>query len=78
MFTEPPDVMRSLSFAPAVFIGDVVSFYADVLKVGNTSVTVEVEVFALRKYLRDLVKVTEATLTYVALGEDRKPTKINS
>ena len=70
--------VNSFTFKQPVFIGDVVSFYADVLKVGNTSVTVEVEVFALRKYLRDLVKVTEATLTYVALCEDRKPTKINS
>ena len=67
--------VNSFQFKQAVFVGDVVSFYAQVAKVGRTSVTVEVEVYAQRG--RDgrgsVVKVTEATLTYVAVDKDRKP-----
>jgi acyl-CoA thioesterase YciA len=50
------------------------SLYAEIVKVGNTSITVNVEVYAERNRLQvETVKVTEATLTYVATGEDRKP-----
>jgi len=51
-----------------------VTFYAEITKVGRTSVTVAVEVFAQRNP-DDLVtvKVTEASLTYVAVGADRRP-----
>jgi len=50
-----------------------VSFFAEVIKVGNTSITVDVQVYATRQpHLEDAitVKVTEATLTYVALNPD--------
>ena len=46
---------------------------AEVARVGRTSITVNVEVFAERGLAREVVKVTEATLTYVAVGEDRRP-----
>jgi acyl-CoA thioesterase YciA len=60
-----------------VFVGDLLSFYAQIVKVGNTSITIEVEVYAERNRLQaSTVKVTEATLTYVATGEDRKPRQI--
>jgi acyl-CoA thioesterase YciA len=60
-----------------VFVGDLLSFYADIVKVGNTSITVYVEVYAERNRLQtNVVKVTEATLTYVATGEDRKPRQL--
>jgi acyl-CoA thioesterase YciA len=50
------------------------SFYAEIVKVGNTSITVNVEVYAERNRLQaETVKVTEATLTYVATDADRKP-----
>ena len=53
-----------------VSIGDVVSFYAEVVRSGRTSVTVNVEVFAERDPARPItVKVTEATLTYVAIDQ---------
>ena len=67
--------VNSFVFKEAVFVGDVVSFYARVLKVGRTSITVDVEVFAQRKRLggREAVKVTEAQLTYVAVDERRQP-----
>ena len=69
--------VNSFLFKQPVMIGDLVSFYADVVKVGNTSITVDVEVFAQRRSLHEIVKVTEATLTYVAVGENRKPRVIN-
>jgi acyl-CoA thioesterase YciA len=58
-----------------VFVGDIVSFYGKVLKVGRTSITVDVEVFAQRGRTgtRQVVKVTEAQLTYVAVDEQRRP-----
>ena len=67
--------VNSFVFKEPVFVGDVVSFYARVLKVGRTSITVDVEVFANRGRLgsRDAVKVTEAQLTYVAVDENRQP-----
>ena len=67
--------VNSFIFKEPVFVGDVVSFYARVLKVGRTSITVDVEVFAQRKSLggREAVKVTEAQLTYVAVDERRQP-----
>jgi acyl-CoA thioesterase YciA len=69
--------VNSFLFKHPVFIGDLLSFYAEIVKVGNTSITVNVEVYAERNRLQaEIVKVTEATLTYVATGEDRKPRQL--
>ena len=66
--------VNSFLFKQPVFVGDLLSLYADIVKVGRTSITVNVEVYAERNRLQvETVKVTEATLTYVATGEDRKP-----
>ena len=66
--------VTSFVFKHPVFVGDLVSFYAEVLRTGNTSITVEVEVYAERNRLqREVVKVTEATLVYVATDNERKP-----
>ena len=66
--------VNSFLFKHPAFIGDLLSFYAEVVKVGTTSITVYVEVYAERNRLQaDVVKVTEATLTYVATGADRRP-----
>jgi acyl-CoA thioesterase YciA len=67
--------VNSFIFKEPVFVGDLVSFYARVVKVGRTSITVDVEVFAQRKRVggREAVKVTEAQLTYVAIDERRQP-----
>ncbi|MEP7061107.1 MAG: acyl-CoA thioesterase [Betaproteobacteria bacterium] len=69
--------VNSFTFKEPVLVGDVVSFYGEVLRVGRTSVTVSIEVFAQRNP-DDLVtvKVTEASLTYVAVGADRRPRPI--
>ncbi|WP_019139580.1 acyl-CoA thioesterase [Noviherbaspirillum massiliense] len=66
--------VNSFLFKHPVFVGDLLSFYADIVRVGRTSITVNVEVYAERNRLQaETVKVTEATLTYVATGTDRKP-----
>jgi acyl-CoA thioesterase YciA len=67
--------VNSFIFKEPVHVGDVVSFYAKVLRVGTTSITVDVEVYSQRGRSsdKDVVKVTEAQLTYVAIGEDRQP-----
>jgi len=67
--------VNSFVFKEPVFVGDIVSFYARVIKVGRTSITVDVEVYANRGRTgtRDTVKVTEAQLTYVAVDERREP-----
>jgi acyl-CoA thioesterase YciA len=66
--------VNSFQFKQPVFIGDVLSFYAAIVRVGTTSITVNVEVYAERRPTDlHVVRVTEATLTYVATGEDRGP-----
>ena len=66
--------VNSFVFKQPLFMGDVVSFYADIIKVGHTSITVNVEVYVQRDPIKPTcVKVTEATLTYVAVGGDRRP-----
>jgi len=69
--------VNSFVFKQPVFVGDLLSFYADIVKTGTTSITVSVEVFAQRMSLdEELVKVTEATLTYVATDAERRPRKL--
>ena len=67
--------VTSFTFKEPVWVGDVVSFYATVLKVGTTSITVDVTVFAerLHKDNHRIVKVTEAQLVFVALNKDGRP-----
>ncbi|CAN5355417.1 acyl-CoA thioesterase [soil metagenome] len=70
--------VNSFLFKQPVFVGDLVSFYADVVKVGNTSLTIDVEVYAqrLRSNKIETVKVTEATLGYVAVDKERSPRQV--
>lgn len=66
--------VNSFIFKQTVFVGDIVTFYANTVKIGHTSITVDVEVYAQRNPLHpEVVKVTEATLTYVAIDENRRP-----
>jgi acyl-CoA thioesterase YciA len=69
--------VNAFVFKQPVQIGDVLSFYADVVKVGHTSVTINVEVYAERgRTDTRIVKVTEATLTYVAIDPKGRPRPI--
>jgi acyl-CoA thioesterase YciA len=64
-------------FKQPVSVGDLLSFYARVERIGTTSVTVHVEVLAERNPANPhVVKVTEANLTYVAIDRDGKPRPI--
>jgi len=61
-------------FKQPVQIGDVLSLYATVVRIGNTSITVDVEVYAERgREDTQVVKVTEAVLTFVAIDGDGRP-----
>jgi len=66
--------VKEFVFKQPVQIGDVLSFYVDVGRVGSTSITVTVEVYAERRPADPTtVKVTEATLTYVAIDREGRP-----
>jgi acyl-CoA thioesterase YciA len=69
--------MKEVIFHEPVFIGDLVSFYAKALRVGNTSITIHVDVEAERFGTPGVVvKVTEAEVTFVAVDENQKKVKI--
>ncbi|MGE5625727.1 MAG: acyl-CoA thioesterase [Bacillota bacterium] len=65
-------------FVSPVYVGDVVSFYTDVARVGNTSLTVDVTVFSQRSdgERESTVKVATAQLTYVRVGANRRPVPV--
>jgi acyl-CoA thioesterase YciA len=64
-------------FKQPVRVGDILSFFSSVTRIGNTSITVQVEVYAERiRNQGEYVKVTEASLTYVAIDENGKPRAI--
>ena len=64
-------------FKQAVSVGDLLSFYARVERIGRTSVTVNVEVYAERDPANlHVVKVTEANVTYVAIDHEGKPREL--
>ena len=66
--------VKEFVFKQPVQIGDVLSFFVEVQRVGSTSITVTVEVYAERRPADPtVVKVTEATLTYVAIDRDGRP-----
>ncbi len=63
--------VNSFLFKQPISVGDVVSFYAKITRVGRSSISVDVQVYAERNPAQPVVvKVTEAQLTYVALNED--------
>ncbi|HYE64279.1 MAG TPA: hotdog domain-containing protein [Pyrinomonadaceae bacterium] len=69
--------MREVIFHHPVFVGDLVSFYAETVRIGTTSITVRVIVEAERPASKDgRVRVTEAEVIYVAVDENRKKIKI--
>ena len=71
--------VKSFVFKQPVLVGDIVSFYSEITHVGRTSVTVDVQVYAERNPGKMIcVKVTEACLTFVAVGPDRRPRELPS
>ncbi|WP_332776295.1 acyl-CoA thioesterase [Polaromonas sp.] len=64
-------------FKQPVRVGDILSFFASLTRIGTTSITVQVEVYAERfRSQGQYIKVTEASLTYVAIDEQGRPRKI--
>ncbi len=73
--------MREVIFVAPVHLGDLVTFYTRTLRAGRTSITVDVEVEVERLGLggtREVVRVTEAEVIYVAVGDDGRPIPVNS
>ncbi len=69
--------MDKIVFHEPVFVGDLVSFWTETLRIGNTSITTKIVVEAIRgSNPGQKVVVTEAQVVYVNLGEDRKPSAI--
>jgi acyl-CoA thioesterase YciA len=66
--------MKEVIFSEPVYVGDLVSFYTELVRTGRTSVTVRVSVEAARHPdRRDVVRVTQAEITYVNVDGDRRP-----
>lgn len=67
--------VNEFQFHLPVFVGDLISCYAEISRIGRTSLTVFVEVYAERNREghEECIKVTEATLTFVAVDKERKP-----
>jgi acyl-CoA thioesterase YciA len=71
--------VKEFIFKQPVRVGDLLSFYAHISRIGRTSISVEVECFAERAFSHgQFVKVTEATVTYVAIDETGQPTPIKA
>jgi len=65
-------------FKQPVRVGDILSFYSKLTRIGKTSITVKVEVYAERFQAQGrFVKVTEANLTYVAIDENGRPREVS-
>ena len=65
-----------MEFHLPVNVGDLVSCYTDIVRVGRTSITVRVETFARRRQGGETVKVTAGTFVYVALNADGRPRRV--
>jgi acyl-CoA thioesterase YciA len=73
--------MHEVVFVAPVYLGDLVTFYTRTVRIGTTSITVDVEVEAERLGIggtKEVVRVTEAEVIYVAVGEDGQPVPIKS
>lgn len=71
--------MKEVIFLQPVFVGDLVSFYTELVCVGTTSITVRVKVTAARQWNREEeAQVTEAEITYVNIDADHRPTPLNT
>jgi acyl-CoA thioesterase YciA len=65
--------ITAMTFHRPVFIGDEVTCYAEIIKVGTTSITVKVESWVRRGIGDEQIAVTDGIFTYVAVGDDRRP-----
>jgi acyl-CoA thioesterase YciA len=68
--------ITAMTFHRPVFVGDEVSCYVEIIKVGTTSITAKIESWARRGRGEERIEVTEGVFTYVAVDSDRKPCPI--
>jgi acyl-CoA thioesterase YciA len=66
----------AMTFRNPVSVGDVMCIYTDLIRIGNTSVTVHVEAWVIRRNQTDRLLVTDGNFTYVALDDERRPRPI--
>lgn len=66
----------AMKFHLPVFVGDILCCYAEIVRVGTSSIAVKIEAWAERRNSDAHVKVTEGLFTYVALGENREPRSV--
>ena len=70
--------MDGMQFHAPVHVGDEVSVFADLVKVGRTSMTIAVEAWRRGRHGEEHQKVTEARFTFVAIDEARKPRAVET
>ena len=68
----------AMTFHRPVYVGDVLCVYADILRVGRSSIAIYIEAWALRERVGERVKVTEGTFTFVAIDESGVPRRVPS
>jgi acyl-CoA thioesterase YciA len=68
--------VSNMVFMQPVKVGDTVCFYTDVMRIGRTSITLDVEVWVLRHGCGQRIKVTQAEFTFVVVGEDGRPRQV--
>jgi acyl-CoA thioesterase YciA len=69
--------VTAMTFRLPVYVGDEVSCYCEIARVGRTSIQVKVETWARRRDGGETVKVTEGLFTFVAVGPDRQPRPVD-
>jgi acyl-CoA thioesterase YciA len=70
--------VEGMAFHRPVFVGDEVSVFARLIKVGRTSMRVQVEAWARDRHSEEANKVTEAEFAFVAVGQDRRPRPVKA
>jgi acyl-CoA thioesterase YciA len=70
--------VSNMVFMQPIKVGDAVCFYTDVKRIGRTSITLDVEVWVLRRGCGERIKVTQAEFTFVVVGDDGRPRQIKA
>ena len=68
--------INAMTFVQPIKVGDLVSIYGDVAKIGNTSITISLETVVQRRLDPTPIKVTHGTYVFVAIDEDGKPRQV--
>lgn len=70
--------VEAMTFLSPVLVGDEVSFYGTVIGVGRTSIRIRIEAWRRKREDNEVMKVTEATFTFVAIDENRRPRPVGA